>query len=107
MQPIEVVKYHNDKSSVYIGRGSHYGNPFPITDIDDRDAVCDKYEKYFNVKINNDPVFFSAIKELYKKWVRDGKLKLGCFCAPERCHGDTIKAYLESYHENVEMLKKL
>jgi hypothetical protein len=28
-----------------------------------------------------------------------GKLRLFCWCAPEQCHGETIKAWLESGKE--------
>lgn len=70
-------KYHGTAPSeaAYIGRGSPYGNPFPITKFNTRDEVCDKFEKeilpYLDVE---------ALR---------GK-DLVCFCYPLRCHGDSI-----------------
>jgi len=75
-------KYHNNapNGSIYIGRGSPYGNPFPITKTDDRDAVCDKFEQ-----------LVESSTELKAKFISELKNKdLVCFCAPKRCHGDYL-----------------
>ena len=75
-------KYHNNTrhGAVYIGRGSPFGNPYVIGKDGDRDAVCDKYEAMLmqNTELLN----------LVKTQLR-GK-DLICFCAPKRCHGDTL-----------------
>lgn len=51
-------KYHNDApaDAVYIGRGSPFGNPFPITPDHDRDDVCDAFLSY----LENDPDLFTG-----------------------------------------------
>ena len=66
--------------AVYIGRGSLYSNPYKIGEDGDRDEVCDKFE---------DLVMRDYVR--YHRIVRDliGR-DLVCFCAPLRCHGDTI-----------------
>ena len=75
-------KYHNNarQGAVYIGRGSSFGNPFVIGKDGDRDAVCDKYE----AMLLQNTELFSLVKTELK-----GK-DLVCFCAPKRCHGDTL-----------------
>jgi uncharacterized protein YebE (UPF0316 family) len=74
-------KYHNTApiDAIYIGRGSVFGNPFVIGKDGDRDEVCDKYESM----VKNDIHLMKQIKELKGK-------HLVCFCAPKRCHGETI-----------------
>lgn len=61
--------------AVYIGRGSPYGNPFVLGKHGNRDQVCDLFEK-------------NILPTLDVSGLR-GKCLL-CFCAPLRCHGDSI-----------------
>lgn len=72
----------------YIGRGSKWGNPYAIGEDGDRDEVIRKFEYDFeyNKFINVDKNEFSALR---------GKT-LGCFCKPDKCHGDVIANYLNS-----------
>lgn len=75
---------------IYIGRPSIFGNPYRSGS---RDENCDHYEEYFQSRIQTDPSFKKQVLALKGK-------RLGCFCKPERCHGDTIVSYLEG-SENV------
>ncbi len=69
-------KHHCPPSgAVYIGRGSPYGNPFVVGRDGNRDEVCDKFEDIVLPTLD-----VSALR---------GK-DLVCFCAPRRCHGDSI-----------------
>ena len=80
MQQTTVVNRKKSPYDFYIGRGSKWGNPFEMKNYskDERDRVCDEYEKWF--------------------WTTDlpkqiGELKgkvLGCYCKPLRCHGDFL-----------------
>lgn len=81
-QPKVYNKYHRDypKGSIYIGRGSYYGNEFVIGIHGDRDQVCDMYEE----KKMKDPEFVKIVKQNLK-----GK-NLVCYCAPKRCHGNFL-----------------
>jgi len=76
----KVVNLKTEKYDVYIGRGSKWGNPFPMKNRSrkERDRVCDKYEKWFWT--TDLP---GQIHELKNK-------TLGCYCKPERCHGDFL-----------------
>lgn len=68
------------KGAVYIGRPSKWGNPFPMGSEEDRDDVCDKFEEYLKGR----PDLINQAKRELKG--RD----LVCYCAPARCHGDTL-----------------
>lgn len=61
--------------AVYIGRGSPWGNPFKIGPDGTRDEVCDRFEREVLPTLDLEPL--------------RGK-DLVCFCAPQRCHGDSI-----------------
>lgn len=66
--------------AVYIGRGSPWGNPFKIGRDGTRDEVCDRFEREILPALDLDPL--------------RGK-DLVCFCAPKRCHGDSILRALQ------------
>lgn len=68
-------KLPRDVNAVYIGRGSPYGNPFKIGVHGDRNDVCDLFETRILPTLDVEPL--------------RGK-NLVCFCAPLRCHGDSI-----------------
>lgn len=74
----------SENTSVYIGRGSAWGNPFVIGQDGDRAEVIEKYRRY-----------------AYWKWVEEGGYgvdwleplrgkDLVCYCAPLACHGDVL-----------------
>ncbi|WP_211232682.1 DUF4326 domain-containing protein [Marinobacterium litorale] len=92
-------KYKDPRPGIYIGRGSPFGNPFPIKkDGDDRNTVCDKYEVYFHqeMKRSGSPLK-AAVEHLIAEASQGKEILLKCFCKPLRCHGDTIKKYVEEH----------
>ena len=68
-----------------IDRNSDWGNPFEMPDDGDRDTVCDSYEIFFPRKFS----LHNRLDELC------GKV-LGCWCYPQRCHGDYLVEKLEA-----------
>ena len=74
-----VVNLVRNKYDVRIDRTTKWGNPFRIGPDGDRDEVCDKHEAW----IQTQPQLLAALGELKGK-------RLGCWCAPLRCHGDTL-----------------
>lgn len=67
-----------------IDRNSDWGNPFELGPDGDRDTVCDSFEIYFGRKFSlHDRVL--GLK---------GKV-LGCWCYPERCHGDHLISLID------------
>ena len=84
---------------VRVDRASVLGNTFRMVSEDQRDAVCDQYEEYFNniVRTKSNEEFMNELRRLYKLAKHYGKLTLFCWCAPKRCHAETIKKFLEQY----------
>lgn len=76
----------NDEDIVYIGRGSIWGNPFPIKNHsqEERVRVIEAYRKWLWFKMMQGDITKEMLKGL------DGK-RLACYCAPKQCHGDIIK----------------
>ena len=71
------------QTGVYIGRGSMWGNPFVIGTHGDRNAVCDKHEQHLWDQVKSGEITIQQLADLHGK-------NLICFCAPARCHGDTL-----------------
>lgn len=86
-----------DKDAIYIGRGSPLGNPFVMHTEDDRETVCDKYEEWFNKQVQEENQ--KVLKELRRIYLlaKRQDIVLGCYCSPKRCHGETIKNFLDKY----------
>lgn len=87
-----------DKGSVYIGRRTPLGNPFEMADKSDaeRNRVCDAYAVWIRERIAaRDPKVLAELARLRRLAERPEGVILGCYCAPKRCHGDTIRELIE------------
>lgn len=89
----KVVNLKDEPYDIYIGRAGkgengYFGNPFYLGGYKNRDAILNKYKNYFLNRIYTDKIFREKILNL------KGKI-LGCFCKPEKCHGDIIVEWLE------------
>ncbi len=83
-----LVHCKKEPYDIYIGRPSKWGNPFKIGIDGDRLTVINKFRRY----ILNKPGLLKDIKEeLYNK-------VLGCWCAPEACHGEVLLNILYEYN---------
>lgn len=83
--------------NVYIGRrgvlildgrrfpekDSIFANPFKIDAIHDRTAVIEQYRSYIIDRLQKEPDLVEELRKLKGK-------TLGCWCHPERCHGDVL-----------------
>lgn len=78
---------------VKVDRSSILGNPFKIGVDGDRDEVCDKHKIDFDK--NKDGKLKKELDRLLEIHKKYGKLNIFCWCCPERCHSETIKAFLE------------
>ena len=88
-------------SVIRIDRQSPVCNPFYMHNESERNKVCDQYQEYFNNNIANKdkcPEFIHYLRGIYLT-AKSTKVALACWCAPKRCHGETIKAFIESFKE--------
>jgi len=95
--PITTVRNRkHEQFDIYIGRGSKWGNPFEISQGPNgmgRDEVIEKFKDYFEREILSDADKHSLLLSMRG-------YRLGCYCKPERCHGDIIADYLNAYGDD-------
>ena len=78
--PGKVVNCKRDEFDVYIGRPGPFGNPFTIGKDGTRQEVVEKFAEWI---LTQDDLLATIKTELKDKI-------LGCWCAPELCHGDIL-----------------
>ena len=115
---ITIVNMHKDpkdgEKRVRCDRFSPIGNPFFMINEteEERNRVCDLYQSYFDDIMKNNLTdrqifekyqvsseivkFKEFMRELWRQHKRYD-LTLGCWCAPKRCHTETIKEFIESF----------
>jgi len=95
-----MITIHNLKTDkmihpwdVLIDRRTVWGNPFPMKNksLEERDRVCDKYDE----RIQWSWKYIEPLNKLRELNIKYGKLRLFCWCAPLRCHGESIKRMIE------------
>ena len=89
----KLVNLKKEDYDVYIGRGSKWGCPFTVIKdrptlakeiVGSKEEALAKYKEY----VLSSPELMDSLHEL------EGKV-LGCFCKPEKCHGDVLLQLLE------------
>jgi hypothetical protein len=63
---------------------SKWANPFKVSDDLPRAMAVESYRRLMIERIHADPNWIDNLHALRGK-------KLGCWCAPEACHGDVLK----------------
>lgn len=94
---ISVVKLKDHNNCIDISRPKALGNPFVMQHEGQRETVCDDYQNWLDSKIQNKDK--RILRELYRLayiYRENSQLKLGCYCAPKRCHGDSVKIAIEA-----------
>ena len=93
--------------AVKVDRTSPLGNPYTLTRESARDLVCDKYDVYFQKRKNSTILsgFASELARL-RALSKTNDITLLCWCAPKRCHAETIKQYLDDYLNFCETWKE-
>jgi len=88
------VNIRSDAYDVRIDRKTKWGNPFIMGRDGDRDAVCEKYRTWLWAEIRTQRIALEDLADLKDQ-------RLGCHCAPLRCHGDTLSAAAQWAHEKL------
>jgi len=95
---IEIMNLRHGKPTepydVIVDRRTPVGNPYEMGPNHSRDAVCDMYREWFedNHYKGEVKLYLDMILEKMKEHKR---IRLWCWCTPERCHAETIKRWLE------------
>lgn len=79
-----VVHLKREPYDVRIDRETAWGNPFVLGRDGDRDEVIEKYRKWVLTGIDRSAKWIRA-----NAYTLHGKT-LGCWCAPQACHGDFL-----------------
>lgn len=87
---------------VRVDRTSVLGNPFPMAKESERNIVCEKYRTLLLDILKNPEKGDVAKRTAFRKELlrlieiaeKYGKLELFCWCAPKRCHADTLAKYI-------------
>lgn len=83
---------------VYIGRPSKFGNPFVIGRDGTREEVVDKYRAWLWDQMRTNRITAREVAALRGK-------RLGCYCAPARCHGDVLMAAADWAYSQLKEVK--
>ncbi len=86
-----VNKHHGDPFDVYIGRGSIWGNPFPMNGRTTAERAASRREVIlrFEQHLLASPELLALVAQLHGK-------TLQCFCAPKPCHGHVLAHYADA-----------
>ena len=95
---INLVVTQRRNCDYYMGRPTTLGNPFPMKSEADRDKVCEQFEEWFRKKLKDeDSAVMAELNHLMFLAMGEAEFKIGCYCAPRRCHLDTIARYFNNY----------
>lgn len=90
--------FNND---YYIGRPSLLGNPFTHKKdtlakevVQSVDEAIDKYSTYIREEYQKNDAVKELINEIKTKHLNGEEIHLGCWCKPNKCHGDVIKDFI-------------
>jgi len=105
---IEIMNLRNTKPSLpydfKVDRTTPLGNKFVMHKESDRNLVCDQYDEHFSDLLESErPMkYFMQIYTAYKE---HRTVRLFCWCAPKRCHAETIKKVLDNIKKALEEIK--
>lgn len=106
---MSVIIYNKSNEEHYgdnvfdISRPSVFGNPFThiknkdtkaMVVVSDRDKAIDLYSLYFDKMYQSDEEFKETFDKMYNMYENGRDIYLGCYCVPQRCHGEIIEKKL-------------
>lgn len=94
---ISVMNKRDTLDGIRIDRSTLFGNPYPITDTQDRATVIALYEVYLIRQLAYKKGFYTCFMALVEQYKTTGMLTLVCWCSPLPCHGDVLAKYIKEY----------
>lgn len=95
MIQIQILNKKRGGVGEYVGRPSPLGNPFPLRDEGEREAVVARFRAHLEGRLaTGDPAIRAELNRLYGQAVREGTLRLVCWCSPRRCHAEVVAEVL-------------
>lgn len=101
---IKTEDHSSNKNNFLICRPYILGNPFTYDgkrsnlaklSFKTREEAINAYEIYFNEMMKTNKDFQNAFNEIYEKYKNGEDIYLGCFCYPNKCHGEIIAKELQ------------
>lgn len=89
-----VPKQHLNEVLIRVERSTVVGNPFYMHNESERNEVCNLYKIYFDEQMRTRKSFKEYIDSIVEI-SRTHNIALGCWCAPKRCHAETIMQYIK------------
>lgn len=90
IKPSEPYDFSCDRTTVL---GNHI--KMKNKSLQERNRVCDEYQEYFDSVLqrtsSSEMIELNRILFVYRKYRR---VRLFCWCVPERCHVETIRNFL-------------
>lgn len=95
-------RHHNEPFDVYIGRGSPFGNPYSVRPssfdgairVSSTDEAISRYRTWL---LSEFVLIPGWIKPTHAQIASLHGKVLGCFCAPNRCHGEVLIELAERF----------
>ena len=93
---IEIMNLHKEQPSkpydVIVDRTTPLGNPMYMGWSCTRDEACDFHAEFLPEMIEKKREdICKEMNRIYELYMEYNKLRLFCWCAPKRCHAETIK----------------
>jgi hypothetical protein len=86
-------KDHIPPEAIYIGRGSIWGNPFPMSKEVSREECLSRYKVWVKDQILQGNYTLEQLASLYN-------MDLVCYCSPKPCHGHVLEKLANwAYHK--------
>lgn len=78
-----------------VDRCTPVGNPFIMNGEGSREHVCNEYDNWFKVQtIKKNKAFIAYLSQIQRELALGSDIFLFCWCAPRRCHAETIRDWL-------------
>lgn len=103
MNNIAIVNLRKTRNCTRVDRATVLGNPFVMSATQSRDQVCELYITHLNWQYRNlDSPVHHAINALVTRYDAGENIVLGCWCAPERCHAESIRDLIYTLSERAQ-----